>query len=311
MNTIINKIKKWIEEKQQQLDQEKAILERQLSELESSQEEQFNILHPVKSAKGKLDRKKEIDDLKRKISTIENRKKNVRQAPMLAGVFAFLILMMVIPGISLSSRAHSSSSAQQTSASSDTKEAAAPENDNTDTTIDSAAESTTVTTTEALIADSGSDQSEQTEATTENTKTEVPETTSSKEKSSSVSYSTNTKDTVKNGDSGIYAYKSRGGTYENYYIIDFDEGYVYFFSDGNGNDIADRVKIDYGTLNDVAVITYHDSDGSSWSYGLYFKYKNQPDHLILQDEDGFEYDFYTTNLKDAQRILHTKEISNY
>ena len=91
-----------------------------------------------------------------------------------------------------------------------------------------------------------------------------------------VSYSTNPDSTVKNGDSGVYAYKSRGGTYSNYYIIDFDEGYVYSFSEGNGSGGCDRVKIDFCDLNSVMVITYHDGDmvlvehipdGSALRYG--------------------------------------------
>ena len=65
-----------------------------------------------------------------------------------------------------------------------------------------------------------------------------------------------------------------------------------------------------GTLNDVLIITYHDG-GSKWSYGLHFKWKNQPDHLILQDEDGFEWDFYTTNLTKAISLRNKRRIINY
>lgn len=134
-----------------------------------------------------------------------------------------------------------------------------------------------------------------------------PETTEAPE---AVSYSTNTEDTVKDGNKGVYSYKSRGGTYDNYYIIDFDEGYVYFFSDGNEDTNCDRLKIDYGDLNDGLTITYH--DGSDvWSYGLHFKWKNQPDHLIMQDNDGFEYDFYSTDLSKALGIKNQKTIHDY
>ena len=128
--------------------------------------------------------------------------------------------------------------------------------------------------------------------------------------SETVSYSTNTKDIVKDGNKGVYSYKSRGGSYDNYYIIDFDEGYVYFFSDGNDDTDCDRLKIDSGDLNDVLTITYH--DGSDvWSYGLHFKWKNQPDHLIMQDNDGFDYDFYTTDLRKALDIRNQKTIHDY
>ena len=124
------------------------------------------------------------------------------------------------------------------------------------------------------------------------------------------SYSTNDKDTAKNGDKGVYAYSSKGGSYKIYYIIDFDEQYVYYFTEGNGESTCEKVKMDSGTLNDVLIITYHDG-GDEWSYGLHFKWKNQPDHLVVQDEYGFEYDFYTTDLEDALKCRSTKTIVTY
>ena len=123
-------------------------------------------------------------------------------------------------------------------------------------------------------------------------------------------YSTNTEATVRNGNSGIYSYKNRGGSYEIFYIIDFDEGYVYYFCDGNGDDTCDRLKIDSGDLNDVLIITYHDGD-DIWSEGLHFKRKNQPDHLVVQDNDGFEWDYYSTNLNDAMNKRDQKKIRDY
>ena len=123
----------------------------------------------------------------------------------------------------------------------------------------------------------------------------------------SVSYSTNSKSTVKNGDSGVYSYAS-SGSYDVYYIIDFDEGYVYYFLDTES--AGERVRIVSGNLNEVLIITFSEG-GNTWSYGLHFKWKNQPDHLIVQDEDGFEYDFYSTNLSKALKILESKEIYDY
>lgn len=125
-----------------------------------------------------------------------------------------------------------------------------------------------------------------------------------------VYYSTNDKDTAKKGNSGMFAYKSIGGTYDNYWIIDFDEGYVYWFSYGNGETSCDRVKIVSGDLNDVLIITYHDGN-TVWSYGLHFKWKNQPDTLILQDNDGFEIKYYTTDLSDALEIRDSMTIVDY
>lgn len=56
--------------------------------------------------------------------------------------------------------------------------------------------------------------------------TEASRPTTESTDSQLVSYSTNTKATVKNGDTGVYAYK-KSGAYDIYYVIDFDEGYVY------------------------------------------------------------------------------------
>ncbi|MDE6745736.1 MAG: PASTA domain-containing protein, partial [Oscillospiraceae bacterium] len=91
-------------------------------------------------------------------------------------------------------------------------------------------------------------------------------------------------------------------------IIDFDEEYVYrFTSDEN---TCDRLKIDSGDLNDVLIVTYHDGD-NSWQNGLHFKWKNHPDHLILEDNNHFETDFYSTNLNDALNIRDKKKIIDY
>ena len=139
--------------------------------------------------------------------------------------------------------------------------------------------------------------------------TPAPETPPPEKKSGTVSYSTNTKATVKNGNSGVYSYK-KSGSYDVYYIIDFDDGYVYWFTDGNGDTSCDRLRIESGNLNDVLIITYHDG-GDTWSYGLHFKFKNQPDHMIMEDNNHFEYDFYTTDLDEALLLKKSKTIHDY
>lgn len=85
---------------------------------------------------------------------------------------------------------------------------------------------------------------------------------------------------------------------------------MYYFTDGNNNTICDRLEIESGDLNSVLIITYHDG-GDEWSYGLNFKWKNLPDTLIMQDEIGFEYDYSTTNLKDALKLRDSKTIKDY
>lgn len=155
-----------------------------------------------------------------------------------------------------------------------------------------------------------------TDSNTTNNSSSTPSTTPSSSSSSSSSseaaatYTSNDKDHYKDGDSGKYAYVASHQNYDIYLIIDFDEGYVYRFLDGDGSTDCDKVPITSGTLNDVLIITYHDG-GSSWQNGLHFKYKNQPDHLILEDDDHFEYDFTGTSLKTALSKKSSKKIYNY
>lgn len=129
-------------------------------------------------------------------------------------------------------------------------------------------------------------------------------------KSGAVYYSTNDEDSVKKGNKGVYAYRDKGGIYRNYYVIDFDKGYVYHFTDESGNEYCDRIKMTSGDLNSVLIITYHDG-GTSWTEGLHFKYKDHPDHLILQDYWGSEWDYYPTDLDDALKLKNGMTVYDY
>ena len=170
----------------------------------------------------------------------------------------------------------------------------------------------------AFAALSGGDDEQQTteepvaeenvEETTEDAATPEEEVmTEEAEEPQTVYYSSNTEDTVRDGNAGVYAYKNQGGSYDVYYVIDFDEGYVYSFTDGDGNEDGDKVKIDSGDLNDVLKVTY-DFDGDLAQYGFHFMYKNNPEHLIVQDNDGFESDYAPTDLKGALSIRDSKNI---
>ena len=88
------------------------------------------------------------------------------------------------------------------------------------------------------------------------------------------------------------------------------EGFVYFFSEGNGDESCERLRIQEGDLNEGVKVTYHDY-GNTWDNYLHFKWKRQPDHLILVDHNRFEWDYYATDLTDALRIKAGKRISDY
>lgn len=101
----------------------------------------------------------------------------------------------------------------------------------------------------------------------------------------SLFYSTNDYETAKKGNSGVFSYKNKGGSYDVYWIIDFDEGFVYYFTEGNGESTCDKLKIVSGTLNDKIKVTWHDG-GDQWSWHLHFKYVNSPVTLVVNDHNG-------------------------
>ncbi len=116
---------------------------------------------------------------------------------------------------------------------------------------------------------------------------------------------------AKKGNTGVYSYVSSKTSYDIYYIIDFDEGYVYRFIEGNGDDSCDKVQMESGDLNSVLIITYYDGD-EKWSYGLNFKWKNQPDNILfLQEQNGKTYEYIPTDLEKAIILRNTKRIIDY
>ncbi len=125
-----------------------------------------------------------------------------------------------------------------------------------------------------------------------------------------VFYSTNDYETAKKGNAGVFSYVGDFDQYDIYWIIDFNEGYVYYFTDGDGEDFCDRLKIESGDLNTNIKITYHDG-GTQWSYKLHFKYENHPETLIMVDQNGFDHKYTTTDLDDALSIRKTKRIKEY
>ena len=93
-------------------------------------------------------------------------------------------------------------------------------------------------------------------------------------------------------------------------VVDFDGGFVYYFSDGNGDETCMRVRIDSGTLNDTVIVTFHDGD-TQWSEGLHFSWARQPDHLVLEDHNHFTYDYSSTDIQKAFQICQTKTVYDY
>lgn len=127
---------------------------------------------------------------------------------------------------------------------------------------------------------------------------------------SPVFYSTNDYETAKKGNTGVFSYSNKGNSYDVYWIINFDEGYVDYFTDGNGESTCDRVKIESGDLNDKMTVTWN-IDGDKESWYLHFKYKEHPETLIVNDHTGTSIKFSTTDLDEAISIRDTKTIKEY
>lgn len=121
--------------------------------------------------------------------------------------------------------------------------------------------------------------------------------------SNSVNYSTNSKDTVGNGNTGVYSYKNIDLNL--YYIIDFDEGYVYSFYGKDSSELCDKGIIESGDLNTCVTVKYFDGV-DTWYNGFHFSFVNQPRVLIWENSDHIETEFYSTNLEDALKIRDTK-----
>lgn len=126
-------------------------------------------------------------------------------------------------------------------------------------------------------------------------------------KKESLYYSTNTIDTVKNGNTGKYAYKLDGKNYDTYYIIDFDEKKVYYFLEGEDNNWCDKLNIKSGDLKTNVIFTY--TDGSDkWEEKFKFDSGNPEKGIWIsgrnQQFDGFE----ATNLNSALSLRDKKNI---
>ena len=124
-------------------------------------------------------------------------------------------------------------------------------------------------------------------------------------------YTSNDDSTYQDGDKGVYAYSRNAGSYKIYIIIDFDEGYIYYFCDGNGDTTCDRLGIDSGDLNSLCFFYYHFGEDDVALYAVNWAWQRNPDHLILQDEYGNNWDYYPEDLEGTLALRNTKDIIDY
>ena len=107
---------------------------------------------------------------------------------------------------------------------------------------------------------------------------------------------------------GVVFFDYNGTLYDDKKI--FDEGYIYYFTEGNGEETCDKMAIDSGDLNSMLFFYFVDGEDVAL-YTVYFAWQRRPEHLIYRDEDGFEWDYYSTNLNRALNLRDSKEIYDY
>ncbi len=113
-----------------------------------------------------------------------------------------------------------------------------------------------------------------------------------------------------NGSEGIFAYKSMAAGSSSYWILDFDEGYAYFFVDDDMLTICVKLAITSGDLNSVVIVPFHNDD-NVYYYSLYFKYADDPEYMIEEDSDGNKYDYEATDVAAAVELRDKKDITDY
>ena len=150
-----------------------------------------------------------------------------------------------------------------------------------------------------------------TEPSTTTTEATTAYTTSATEANDGLYYTSNGDDDYKDGDHGVYAYSRNAGSYNIYIIIDFDEGYIYYFCHGNGDEICDRCEIDSGDLNSLCFFIYHFDDDEDVLYAVCWSRTRQPNHLLFQSEYGESWDYYPEDLDYAISLRDSKEIVDY
>lgn len=120
--------------------------------------------------------------------------------------------------------------------------------------------------------------------------------------------STNDEETAKLGNSGKFAYINRLSNYDMFYIIDFDEGLVYSFIYGQGDETGTAYVIESGDLNNGLIAKYDvEGDENDFSFVLHFHYVNNPDVLIEDLGNYGETKYQATSIEDALKLKDNYE----
>lgn len=120
---------------------------------------------------------------------------------------------------------------------------------------------------------------------------------------SNIFNSTNDAETAKLGNSGKFSYIMRAPKYDQYYLIDFDEGVVYNFHYENGYVDGTVYTIGSGDLNSGLKVIYNDGE---FTFYLHYHYENNPAALIeLLDGEETKYD--AASIDDTLKIKEIYE----
>ena len=121
-------------------------------------------------------------------------------------------------------------------------------------------------------------------------------------------FTNNDEEKALQGDSGLFAYSNieTTGTYA-YIIIDFDNKYVFYFSDDEEDEYYEQFTIESGNLRDgVECSAYYPDATITWN--VKFRGENNPNEIEIKTSTGKSAWVRRTNLNDALELLKTKKL---
>ena len=119
--------------------------------------------------------------------------------------------------------------------------------------------------------------------------------------------STNDEETAKLGNSGKFSYMRKAPQYEQYYLIDFDEGVVYSFHYEQGYVDGTEYTIESGDLNNGLYIMYDsDDDENDFTDVLHFHYVNNP-AVLIENHNGAETKYNAASIDSALKLKEIYE----
>lgn len=105
----------------------------------------------------------------------------------------------------------------------------------------------------------------------------------------------------------VYAFTTEEGDFASYYVIDFEQGYIYMFHADEYDDSCFALPIEAGNLEDG--LTASISDGYSMvPFTMHYKDANQTERVVMTIEGAYEVELVATSLEEALMVKEGKTI---